>query len=118
MADLLFLFSQRPHSSIYPQDALDAALAGSAFADIAILFLDAGVLQLLDTKPPYPLSPRKAFQRGFAAFSDYDIHGVYCCETAFRQFQLEDKSLIIQPTLVTRSEIKTHLASAKQVLSF
>ncbi|MBT7387550.1 MAG: sulfurtransferase TusC, partial [Gammaproteobacteria bacterium] len=50
MTELLFILSHPPGASVYAQEAFDAALAGSAFSNIAILFVGAGCLQLIQPK--------------------------------------------------------------------
>jgi tRNA 2-thiouridine synthesizing protein C len=118
MTDLMVIFSQRPHSSIHAQEALDAALAGTAFAEVSLLFLGDGVLQLLyepiDATPQH----RKAFQRGFAALTDYEITNIACCADAFNRFRLPEQKLIIQPTLLIPSDISHRITHSRQILSF
>lgn len=118
MTQLLFILSHPPGSSIYAQEAFDAALAGSAFSNIALLFVGAGCLQLIEPKLAVEAHQRKDFQRGFRALPDYDVHNVYGCEDSFNQFRLHNQALVIQPTLLTQPDISALLKSVQRVLSF
>ena len=118
MTELLFILSHPPGASVYAQEAFDAALAGSAFSNIAILFVGAGCLQLIQPKLAVEAHQRKDFRRGFKALADYDVHDVYGCEDSFKQFGLHNQALVIQPTLLTRVDISACLKGAQRVLCF
>ena len=118
MTQLLFILSHPPGSSIYAQEAFDAALAGSAFSNIALLFVGAGCLQLIKPKLAVQAHLRKDFQRGFKALPDYDVQDLYACADSFNQFRLHDQALVIQPTLLTQPDISALLKSVQRVLTF
>ena len=118
MTELLFILSHPPGTSVYAQEAFDAALAGSAFSHIGMLFVGPGCLQLIEPKLAVEAHQRKDFQRGFRALPDYDVHDVYGCEDSFKQFGLHNQTLVIQPTLLTRVDISAHLNAAQRVLCF
>lgn len=118
MTELLFILSHPPGASVYAQEAFDAALAGSAFSNVAILFVGAGCLQLIQPKLAVEAHQRKDFQRGFKALPDYDVHDVYGCEDSFNQFGLHNQVLVIEPTLLTQPDIAALLKRAQRVLCF
>ena len=118
MTQLLFILSNPPGSSVYAQEAFDAALAGSAFSNIAILFVAAGCLQLIKPKPEIEAHQRKDFQRGFLALPDYDIQDIFCCAQSYNDHHLQSASLVVQPALLAQPEISALIARANSVLSF
>lgn len=118
MTQLLFILTHPPGNSVYAQEAFDAALAGSAFSSIALLFVGAGCLQLIEPKLPIEAQHRKNFQRGFKALPDYDVHDIYACEDSFNQFGLHDQALVMQPTLLTQPDTSALLKASQHVLCF
>ena len=118
MTQLLFILSNPPGSSVYAQEAFDAALAGSAFSNIAMLFVAAGCLQLIEPRLETAAHQRKDFQRGYLALPDYDIQDIFCCAQSYKDHHLQTASLVVQPALLSQPEISALIERADSVLSF
>jgi len=95
---LLFVHTRKPHGSIVAQEALDALLMGSAFAECEALFLDDGVYQLLRGQDPSALG-QKDFARTFGALADYGVSDIYCSadDLAARGLDVQDLVIDVQP---------------------
>ena len=85
-------------ASVEPQESLDAVLAGSAFANCAVIFLGLGVTQLRRSERS---DFRKDFNRGFRALSDFEVDDIFYCEAAARDHGLLDHELIVDCLLYT-----------------
>jgi sulfur relay protein TusC/DsrF len=118
MKQLLFIQSQRPGSTITAQESFDALLAGSAFAEVSVLFVGDGVLQLVTPQTQHDAPPRKAFNAGFSAMPDFDIHKIYCCAKSFREKGLAHQALCVRPELVQSDAISKLWLNADSVLCF
>ena len=118
MKQLLFIQSQRPGSTITAQESFDALLAGSAFAEVSVVFVGEGVLQLVIPQTLHETPPRKAFNAGFSAMHDFDIHKVYCCAASFREKGLDHQTLRVRPELVESDALSKLWLNADSVLCF
>ena len=114
---LLFVMSQAPHGSICAQEGLDAVLMGSAFSACSLLFIGAGVLQLVRDQDTELLGI-KNFSRTFGALPDYGVTEVFCCEKALKDYQLKTNDLLLKPKVVSSPVIQALLNDHNQVLTF
>ena len=75
--DLLVIFTQPPLTASFPKEALDLALVNSTFEQrTGLIFLGAGVLQLVQNQQPNVLA-LKGTQAMLKALALYDIDQVF-----------------------------------------
>lgn len=117
MNSLLYFFSHAPHGQINAQEGLDALLMGSAFTSCSVVFIEAGVLQLMRDQQPEQAG-FKDFAKGFAALPDYGVHQIACCETSLNQYGLSAEDLVIDVDIISPEKIKTMIAEHDKVLNF
>ena len=115
MKRLVFLIQTPMGASVEPQESLDAVLAGSAFANCAVIFLGLGVTQL---RRPERSDFRKDFNRGFRALSDFEIDDIFYCEAAARDHGLLDHELIVEARSLSPNAIRQQIIDAHAVMSF
>lgn len=116
---LLFVSRHSPYGSSLAKDALDAILASSAYAqDIALLFMDDGVFQLLPSQEADYVE-QKSFSAQLQALSLYEIDRVYAHKESLekRQITINDLSLgNIQ--VINNQEVAQLMAEQDHLLSF
>ena len=115
MKRLVFLIQTPMGASVEPQESLDAVLAGSAFANCAVIFVGLGVTQLRCSERS---DFRKDFNRGFRALSDFEVDGVFYCEEAARDHGLLDHELIVDARSLSPDAIRQQIVEAHAVMSF
>ena len=117
MRKLLFIQSHAPHGTLFGQEGLDAILAGSAFADCAVLFLGDGVYQLLKGQATQSLASRN-YSVSYQALLDYGVDAIFCsaADLLTRGLTLED--LIVAPTPLNPKELEAILHDYDVILDF
>ena len=115
MKRLVFLIQTPMGASVEPQESLDAVLAGSAFADCAVIFVGLGVTQLRCSERS---DFRKDFNRGFRALSDFEVEDIFYCEEAARDHGLLDHELIVEARSLSPDAIRQQIVEAHAVMSF
>ncbi|HEY7772441.1 MAG TPA: sulfurtransferase complex subunit TusC [Marinagarivorans sp.] len=116
--DLLFIFRHSPYGSSLGREGLEAALAAGAFEqNMAILFLDEGVWQLLDNQAAEHIA-RKNHQKMAKALPLFGIDKLYCSADHLHQRALEAEALAMTCQPLDNSQIKQLMANAKNILSF
>ena len=79
MASKKFLYVNRkaPHGTVYAQESLEVVLIAAAFEqDVALVFIDDGVYQLLQNQDTSALG-NKNFSPTYRALGDYDVNQIY-----------------------------------------
>jgi len=116
---MLFISRHSPYGSSLAKDALDAILATSAYAqDIALLFMDDGVFQLLSSQHAEHIQ-QKSFSAQLQALELYEIERVYVHRESLekRQITINDLSLgSIQ--IINNLETIKLMAEQDHLLSF
>jgi tRNA 2-thiouridine synthesizing protein C len=116
---ILFISRHAPYGSPLAKDALDAILATSAYEqDIALLFMDDGVFQLLSSQQAEHIG-QKSFSAQLQALSLYDIDKVYVHKESLekRDITINDLSLG-QIQILDNSGVKTLMAEQDHLLGF
>ena len=117
---LAFLFRTAPHGNAISREGLDALLAATAFCDeeeIGVLFIDDGVLNLLDGQNP-ELLLQKDFIRTFKLLDLYDIEQRFVCANSLDQYNLQAEQLIISAEKIDRTSLINKLSQAEKVFTF
>lgn len=116
---LLFVMRRAPYRGILAQEALDALLAAAAFGlDPGALFMDEGVMQLVDSQSPGTLS-RKNLAANLKALPLYEVERLYVHRPSLERRGLTQADLIL-PGLrpVDDPEVGELFAQHDQLLSF
>ncbi|GJJ81070.1 protein TusC [Pasteurella canis] len=120
MIKIAFVFRSAPHGSSASREGLDALLAATAFCneeDIAVFFIDDGVLNLLIQQQP-ELILQKDFVSGLKLLDLYDIKQRYVCADSLTQFGLSEKQHIIFCEKIDRTLLVEKLQQAEKILTF
>lgn len=109
--------SHTPYGSLSAKESLDVALVLAAFEQQpAVLFIDAGVLQLLpDSQTP---SSHKHIGKIIAALDMYDINQLWVEQESLDYFGLTQEDLSQQVQLIDRSNVAQLCAQFDQHLVF
>lgn len=81
MKKVAIIISSPPHGSAKGREALDIALAASAFNHISVFFIDDGVFHLLPNQSPEHILMRD-YIATFNMLELYDIEDVYVCKSS------------------------------------
>lgn len=118
---LAILFTQPPFGSAVSREGLDALLAASAFCnedEIAILFLNDGVFNLLAHQQPNEIL-QKDHIATFKLIELYDLTECFVCQQSVQARGLEKADWVLsEMNFVERSEIFTKLQMAEKILTF
>lgn len=118
MSQLTFVFRSAPHTTSSGREGVDALLAASAYCDdIQVLFVGAGVLQLLQGQQPDAIYC-KDYAPMLKLFDLYDIEQVFVSRRALIEFGLEQADLVIDAQCLTDTELQARLSSSGKVLTF
>lgn len=113
-----FVFQTLPHISASGREGLDALLATSAFTEeIQVFFVGDGVLQLKKDQNLDALGS-KDYIKAFGLLELYDVEEIYVCETSLNSFGLTQADLVIDATLVGKSEIRQYWQACNKLISF
>lgn len=116
---LLFVMRRTPYRGILAHEALDALLATAAFGlDPGVLFMDEGVMQLLDAQSPGAL-PRTNLSANLRALPLYEVERLYVHRPSLERRGLTQADLIL-PGLreVDDPAVGELFAQHDQLLSF
>ena len=92
---ILYLLRKSPYSSSNAVEALESALVAGVFEqNVAVLFKDDGVWQLLDGQKGAVIE-RRTVGKVLQALPQYDVDQLFVCEVSLneRGLQLEDLAL-------------------------
>lgn len=116
---LLFISRHAPYGSSLAKDALDAILAASAYGqDIALLFMDDGVFQLLPTQQAEHID-QKSFSAQLQALSIYEIEKIYVHSESLEKRQITINDLNLENIQVINNlKVAKLLTEQDHLLSF
>lgn len=116
--DLLVMFTQPPLTASLPKEALDLALVSSTFEQrTGLVFLGAGVLQLVQNQQPNVLA-LKGTQAMLKALALYDINQVFVEQQALLDYGLTAAELLLPVQLCNTKQLQQHLATSRNLLTF
>jgi tRNA 2-thiouridine synthesizing protein C len=124
---ILFILRSSPYGSAMAQEGIDAVLAASVFNQkISVLFMDEGLWQLHQYQQSHGLvkndadipRERKNIAAQIESFPLYDIDRLFIDEKSLHKLNLEASELIMNPTELTESGIKSLLAEHQVILSY
>lgn len=115
---ILFVFRHAPYGSALAREGLDALLAAAVYdQDIAVLFLNDGVLQLI-TGQDTAAANAKNHERMLSALPIYGIEQVFVHDASLSARGLADSELVLSPKRLSDAQVSELMHSCDQLLSF
>ena len=116
--DLLVIFTQPPLTASIPKEALDLALVSSTFEQrTGLIFLGAGVLQLVQNQQPNVLA-LKGTQAMLKALALYDIDQIFVEQQALLDYGLTAADLLLTVEICDKNQLQQRLAASRNLLTF
>ncbi|MEH6566274.1 MAG: sulfurtransferase complex subunit TusC [Halopseudomonas sp.] len=113
----LLVISRHAPAQAAAREALDLALAAAAFGvPVGMLFLDAGVLQLLKGQEP-ALIQQKSLSANLQALPMFGVEDLFICQHSLSERGLQPNQLLLPAKAVEGSEIATLLEHYDQVVT-
>lgn len=117
MAPLLFLIRHSPRGSSAGEDAVDAILAAAALdVPVEVLFMGAGVLQLLENQQVGP--GVRDLAANWQALPVFDVESCYVEASALHDHGLDTAALTLPVSVLNEQDLQDCLQRAGQVVSF
>lgn len=117
MKTIAIVFTQPPHKLAASREALDAALALSAYHTVQIYFLADGLLNLLPQQQPQQILSRD-FIKTFAVLALYEVEQIYCSQSDLVNYQLDPTSFIMPLQACSEEQLQQQLTQADTILRF
>ncbi len=97
--NILYLLRKSPYSSSNALEALESALVAGVFEqNVAVLFKDDGVWQLINEQNGAAIE-RRTVGNVMQALPQYDVKQLFACEVSLsaRGLRVEDLALVVKP---------------------
>ena len=117
MKKVAIIISSPPHGSAKGREALDIALAASAFNHISVFFIDDGIFHLLPNQSPEHILMRD-YIATFNMLELYDIEDVYVCESSFNTRNLAKVTQNIACKVINNQSLNQLLNIQDVILTF
>ena len=120
MSKLAFIFRHAPYGTANIREGLDALLAATAFCaeeDIAVFFLDDGVLNL-QKQQQADVVLQKDTASALKLLDLYDIEQRYVCADSLQQFQLNPADFVLDCDVLSRQALLQRLQQCEKILTF
>ena len=120
MTKLAFIFRHAPYGTANTREGLDALLAATAFCaeeDIAVFFLDDGVLNLQKHQQA-DVVLQKDTASALKLLDLYDIEQCYVCADSLQQFQLKPADFVLDCDVLPRQQLLQILQQSEKILTF
>ena len=102
---ILYIADTTPFENSIARENLDFVMMHASFeVDVSIVFVDTGILQLLNTE--HDKIQTRAFTPVLASFKHYDINDLYVLDTSLKQFKLTKNQLICSVKIITSNQFK------------
>ncbi|HUW36266.1 MAG TPA: sulfurtransferase complex subunit TusC [Rhodocyclaceae bacterium] len=114
----MFVNRKAPYGTIYALESLEVVLISAAFdQDVSLAFLDDGVYQLKKGQQTKGIET-KNFSPTYRALEGYDIEKLYVEREALEARGLSEEDLLVDVTVLSRSEMGALMDEQDVVLSF
>ena len=117
MKKVAIIISSPPHGSAKGREALDIALAASAFNHISVFFIDDGIFHLLPNQSPEYILMRD-YIATFNMLELYDIEDVYVCESSLNTRNLAKVTQNIACKVINNQSLNQLLNIQDVILTF
>tara|TARA_Y100000815_G_C13156244_1_gene429913 strand:+ start:40 stop:405 length:366 start_codon:yes stop_codon:yes gene_type:complete len=113
----LLVISRQPPTAVAAREALDLALAAAAFGvPVSMLFMDAGVLQLLPGQES-ALIEQKPLAANLQALPMFGVEDIYVCHHSLGERGLQPGRFLLTAKAVDGAEIASLLDHHDQVVT-
>jgi tRNA 2-thiouridine synthesizing protein C len=114
---VLFVFRHSPYGSALAREGLDALLAAAVYEqDVAVLFVNDGVFQLLDQQQV--ASDSKNHAKMLSALPIYGVDKLYVDEASLGARGLQTRPLLLDAQKLNQAQTTKVMASFDHILSF
>ena len=114
----MFVNRKAPYGTIYALESLEVVLISAAFdQDVSLAFLDDGVYQLKKGQQTKGIET-KNFSPTYRALDGYDIEKLYVEKEALAERGLTEDDLLVDVTVLSRTELGELMEQQDVVLSF
>lgn len=114
----MFVNRKSPYGTIYALESLEVVLISAAFdQDVSLAFLDDGVYQLKKGQQTKGIET-KNFSPTYRALDGYDIEKLYVEKEALEARGLSEDDLLVDVTVLSRTEMGELMEQQDVVLSF
>ncbi|MGC2165839.1 MAG: sulfurtransferase complex subunit TusC [Gallionella sp.] len=114
----MFVNRKAPYGTIYALESLEVVLITAAFdQDVSLVFLDDGVYQLKKGQQTKGIE-NKNFSPAYRALEGYDIEKLYVEKESMEARGLAESDLLVDVTVLSRSEVGELMNQQDVVLSF
>ena len=114
----MFVNSKAPYGTIYALESLEVVLITAAFdQDVSLVFLDDGVYQLKKAQQTKGIET-KNFSPAYRALEGYDIEKLYVEKESLDARGLTEDDLLVDVTVLGRTEMGELMNQQDVVLSF
>ncbi|MFA6311176.1 MAG: sulfurtransferase complex subunit TusC [Sterolibacterium sp.] len=114
----MFVNRKAPYGTIYALESLEVVLISAAFdQDVSLVFLDDGVYQLKKGQQTKGIET-KNFSPTYRALDGYDIEKLYVEQESLEARGLTEDDLLVDVTVLSRSEMGELMDQQDVVLSF
>ena len=114
----LFIMRHPPYGTNLAQEALEAVLAAGSFEQqVSVLFMDDGVLQLIEQQNP-AASTQKNHHAMLKALPMYDVDQLFVDQHSLDERQLTSKNTNLPVALIDSNAIRQLMARHDHILSF
>ncbi len=114
----MFVNRKAPYGTIYALESLEVVLITAAFdQDVSLVFLDDGVYQLKKGQQTKGIE-NKNFSPAYRALEGYDIEKLYVEKESMEARGLAEEDLLVDVTVLSRSEMGELMNQQDVVLSF
>ncbi|MDO8263770.1 MAG: sulfurtransferase complex subunit TusC [Gallionella sp.] len=114
----MFVNRKAPHGTIYALEALEVVLITAAFdQDVSLVFLDDGVYQLKKGQQTKGIET-KNFSPAYRALEGYDVEKLYVEKESLEARGISEEDLLVDVTVLGRSEMGELMNQQDVVLSF
>lgn len=114
----MFVNRKAPHGTIYALESLEVVLITAAFdQDVSLAFLDDGVYQLKKDQQTKGIET-KNFSAAYRALEGYDIEKLYVERESLEARGIGEEDLLVDVTVLGRSEMGELMDQQDVILSF
>lgn len=114
---VLFILRHSPYGTSLAREAAEAVLASGSFEQsVSVLFMDDGVLQLIDQQSP--LQGTKNHAAMLKALPMYEVEDLYVDQTSLEQRNLKSEQVIAGIKPINVSAIQKLMADHDHIVSF
>lgn len=115
---ICIISSHGPYGSTHVRDGIETLLVSASYDfKSSLLVLGEGILQLMKSQAAQTL-PQKDTAAMIQAAELYDVDSIYACQEDLDQFGLSTDDLVLNTTVIARTEVSHLLQNFDRILNF